>query len=273
MRVAERLLSGQADSPTVQNLVPFHAVRFQFRVAPVVRVATDSSVDLPEIPMAPVLVGYLAKRTARADVPMAGGQPSWNTWRREISKKPEENLQDPEEPTKPEAAGAPTLRAGEEILEVCSVSECISSGPDGWEDQWEHNAMFFFDTPALAWKFVPDAERTEFDLYAYRLFPVVFKAGQRLPFEPPPLNVAAFPKDFERLGLDVVSRGTAERWEHSPLSCNAMSDLVAVNRYCLLDDLGVALQCAMAFEAGQGEPGPYFVVEVWRERRAKVAGS
>jgi hypothetical protein len=48
----------------------------------------------------------------------------------------------------------------------------------------------------------------------------------------------------------------------SPLSCNGMAEKIAVNRYCLLDDLDNAFVIAKRFAAGGVEPGPYVIIEV-----------
>ena len=151
------------------------------------------------------------------------------------------------------------------VEEVCSVSTCVSDAPDGWIDQWRHNEMWVYDTPELARSVVPDAARHEFDLYAYQMFPVVFDDGQQQPFEIPLLHVQPLPSSFERLGYDVVSRTCGTNFECSPLSCNHMAEHIAVSRYCLVDDKDVAFRLAAEFEAGGCEPGPYYVVEVWRQ--------
>jgi hypothetical protein len=39
----------------------------------------------------------------------------------------------------------------------------------------------------------------------------------------------------------------------------------AVNRFCLVDTERDAVEMARAFSVSQPEPGPYCVVEVWRE--------
>ena len=156
------------------------------------------------------------------------------------------------------------------VNEVCSVSTCVSGAPDGWIDQWRHNEMWAYDTPELAWSVVPEAARSEFDLYAYLMFPVQFDEGQQ-PFEIPPLTVAPLPSSFERLGIDVVSRSCGSSFECSPLSCNHMAEHVAVSRYCLVDEPDVAFGLAADFEAGGCEPGPYYVVEVWRQRHDRAA--
>ena len=48
--------------------------------------------------------------------------------------------------TRPDWLKAPSVE------EICSVAGCISVGPEGWIDRWEHNDMWVFDTPELAFK-------------------------------------------------------------------------------------------------------------------------
>jgi hypothetical protein len=87
----------------------------------------------------------------------------------------------------------------------------------------------------------------------------------------PKLSVQPLPDAFERLGLDMVSRTADGPFEHSPLACNGWAKKTRVNRYCLVDDETTAFQLAAKFEAGEGEPGKYYVVEVWRNRRPNPA--
>lgn len=136
------------------------------------------------------------------------------------------------------------------LEEVCSVSNCISEGPDGWIDQWRHNDMWAYDSPELAWSVVPEAVRGEFDLYAYHMFPVEFVEGEQRPFPSPPLYVQPLPPSFERLGCDAVSRSCGTSFECSPLSCNRMAEHVPTNRHCLVDDAETAFRVASEFEAG-----------------------
>lgn len=178
----------------------------------------------------PILIGYFPKRTLK--------RPDWI-----------------------KAAG---------VDEVCSVSTCISAGPAGWINQWLHNEMWVYETPELAWSVVPQNSRGEFDLYAYQMFPVQFDDGQQKPFEIPPLCVAPLSAAFEFFGLDVVSRSCGSAFECSPLSCNLRAEDVPVTRHCLIADHGLAIRLAEDCEAGGGEPGPHFAVEVWRLKRDSV---
>lgn len=154
-----------------------------------------------------------------------------------------------------------------DVEEVCSASECISSGPDGWIDHWKHNDLFLFDSPEVAEAVLPPERRAEFEMYAFRLFPIRFHHGERQPTAIPELAVIPPPHDFERLGLDVVSKSCDSTFEHSPLSCNNLASEHRVNRHCLVDDAGYAFELAAAFAQTQPEPGPFFVVEVWRKRK------
>ena len=175
--------------------------------------------------LTPTLIGYFAKRTAK--------HPDWL-----------------------KSAG---------VDEVCSASSCISEDPDGWIDHWRHNEMFVFDTSALALSVVPEPDRGEYELYAYRMFPLKFDRGEQLSFEIPPLHVEPLSASFRLLGYDAVSRSVDAAFECSPLSCNHMAEQVSVNRHCLVDDPETAFQLARDFGDGLGEPGPYYVVEVWRQ--------
>jgi hypothetical protein len=152
------------------------------------------------------------------------------------------------------------------VEEVCSVSTCISKEPDGWIDRWLHNEMWVYDSPELAWSVVPKAAQGGFDLYAYQMFPVEFANGERCPFTIPPLQVQPLPVSFERLGFDAVSRHYANSFECSPLSCNSMAEHVSTNRYCLVDGSETAFRIASEFSVGGAEPGPYYVLAVWREK-------
>ncbi len=43
-----------------------------------------------------------------------------------------------------------------------------------------------------------------------------------------------------------------------------MANHVEVNRFCLVDTLGEAISLAERFSRGEAEPGPYYVLNVWR---------
>lgn len=151
------------------------------------------------------------------------------------------------------------------VEQVCSVSSCVSRSPGDWISNWRHNALWVYDTEELALSIVAPEERSEFELYAYFMFPVRFVDGRLEPFDLPALRVQPLRTSFSRLGYDAVSRTQDNEFECSPLSCNGMAQHIAVNRYCLVDTEPQAFEIARDFSIGKAEPGPYYVVEVWRE--------
>ena len=149
------------------------------------------------------------------------------------------------------------------VREICSVSECMAAGPEGWIHAWKHNAWGVFDTPALAWGVVPEREREAFDLFAYAVYPARFVSGFKAALDVQIEGVAPRDPSFLMLGYDIVSRGP-NAFECSPLSCNGWAGEVGTNEWCLVDDLDEALRLASIAEASGCEPGDYLVVQVWR---------
>jgi hypothetical protein len=160
------------------------------------------------------------------------------------------------------------------VEEICSVSDCIAPGPEGWRDQGKHNVYDMYDTPDLAWSVVPAGVRSDFELFAYRLLPVGFAEGREESVEGWwELTVEPMPRSYVRLGWDAVVGGNHHGFGCSPMSCNIGCKDVEIakrNRYCLVstEQEGVAL--ARHFSVCQPEPGPYCVVEVWREAGSGV---
>jgi hypothetical protein len=171
----------------------------------------------------PVLIGYMAKRTARA---------------------------------------GPEHKLPVHVREIASVSGCISSEPGGVEDL-SPDDLGLYDTPELALSVVPEAERGLYDVYAYKVLPLLFDPPSEVEWVPAPSEVQALPSDFQRLGWDVVGR-SGERFDCSPLSCNSLAAELRVNARCLFDRAEDALDLLSSDKIRGAEPGPYAVVEVWR---------
>ena len=158
-----------------------------------------------------------------------------------------------------------------QVEEICSASDCIGRTDWDWINEWRHNAAWVFDSPELAWSVVPQQLRESCDIYAFCLFPVRYELGSRASAAIPDVKPVPMDSSFTKLGYDLVSSTTGNCFEHSPLSCNGLAAEVPTNRYCLLDTAEEAFALAPTLEVpGQpmrGEPGPYHIVEVWRQRR------
>lgn len=190
--------------------------------------------------MTPTLIGYVAKRI--------------------VKRGPDRSSEPP--------GGFPV---GPPVEQLCSVSDCIATAPEGWRDRATHNAFDAYDSPDLAWSVVPTELRKDFDLFAYRLYPVQFLKGQEETLQALEwwdLTIKPMPRSFVPLGWDAVVGGNNASFGCSPLSCNGQAGLPGippVNRYCLLSSEQDAFDLARRFSISEPEPGPYCVVEVWRE--------
>ena len=157
------------------------------------------------------------------------------------------------------------------VREICSVSNCISAGPEDWISFWLHNDLGWFNRIADALRVIPTGHEAEYRLFAYRVYPEVFTGEGRVSLklaedvEPEPIGA-----DFTSLGFDSASSSMPSilGFECSPLSCNAMAEEISANEYCLFATLEEALAGAERFAAEQPEPGDYWVIEVLERRPA-----
>ena len=160
---------------------------------------------------------------------------------------------------KPETMAAPLVH------EICSVSGCISAGPDDWVKIWLHNWWGWFNRVSHALKAVPPADTSKYRIFAYSLYPEFFRKGKsvsvRVPddVKPEPLH-----DDFQSIGFDAASKSmeTILGFECSPLSCNSMAVELDVNEFCLFPTLEDAIAGAKRFSEEEPEPGDYYVIEV-----------
>lgn len=131
------------------------------------------------------------------------------------------------------------------VQEICNAGLCGGTVPEGWRDLWLHNEFWLYDSELLAWavaiqtenlrrllknwdgiagsiqatveRFVvrhvppPSAplswenQEPRWELFAYRLFPTLFVAGDSSPVRLPSRNLGPLSPDYERIGYDAVS--------------------------------------------------------------------
>lgn len=150
------------------------------------------------------------------------------------------------------------------IVEVCSVSSCISPVADA--NARLRNALDLYDSPELARS---AATGEDWRLFAYKVLPIRYdERGCEDAWPWPAVAPTPLPSGFRSIGFDVVNDATEMEiyFPHacSPLSCNGAAERWPVNAHCLLDSLDVAIAAARRFANDEEpvEPGPYFVVEV-----------
>jgi hypothetical protein len=169
------------------------------------------------------------------------------------------------------------------VEEICSVSECISKGPDGWIDEWKHNDLGFYDTEESALS-VCQEDQEKYDLYAYKLYTVKFIEGNTVDFKVDS-SAKEHLNSYKFIGYDVVSKSESDFFECSVLSCNNGCEIFPVNKFCLIQDFRDALTCCSKISEdiagaetvkrpdgvleyhGKWEPGPYYLFEVFRKMK------
>ena len=157
------------------------------------------------------------------------------------------------------------------VHEICSASHCISSAPDAWIEPWLHNEFGWFNRASDALAVVRADQKAEFRLFAYRIYPQLFRSGQRHGMLiPPDAHPDPIPASFKSLGFDSVNKSMPSvlGFECSPLSCNSMAGEMRANEDRLFDSLEAAIAGATRFSIEQPEPGDYYVVEVLENRQA-----
>ncbi|HEX8324294.1 MAG TPA: hypothetical protein VF595_10310 [Tepidisphaeraceae bacterium] len=161
----------------------------------------------------------------------------------------------------------PDWLKADRVVAIRSVSDCISKGPANWINQWKHNTMYLYFSEATAESIIPEGQRSQFEIHAYRLLPAIFDTGMRMPLELPMSDIDPLPANFASVGFDAVSKLYEfhdSQFACSPLSCNSMAEEIETNEHCLLTDLTKAEEVALRFSIEEPEPGPYYVVEVLR---------
>ena len=162
---------------------------------------------------------------------------------------------------------SPEWLDNQSVREICSVSECISKGPENWIQKWQHNELGFFDSESLAYEVI-EQHPEKFDIYAYKLFPLRC-LGDELEFITLESRFGhQLPKDYQFLGYDIVTKSVADFFECSPLSCNHGAKQYNVNQFCLVDDQAGAMDILLEISKdGSYEPGPYYLFEVYRKKK------
>ncbi len=158
----------------------------------------------------------------------------------------------------------------ENVIDIYSVSHCVSHDFADYINFWKHNGYWFFDTPNIIGQL---ARENGIDLSGMKFF--YYEVYERqydtekdswTEFQPEAsfLTDVRVPSEKQLEGYDVVSFRVQTSPECSPLSCNNLPR-VLVNSHCLLRSLDEAKS---HLESGRfndtcGEPGPFRIFAVF----------
>jgi hypothetical protein len=155
-----------------------------------------------------------------------------------------------------------------DILDIYSVSGCMSKNFADYIQFWKHNGYWFFDSPRIIQQIAKEdpVDLNETKLFYYEVFPLEFHDNNEWkPFEPEASFTTDIevpdPKNFE--GYDIVTFSQRNSAECSPLSCNLLANDIPVNKHCLLPDFDNAYQLLRDGKLQHSEPGPYRIFAVY----------
>ena len=166
-------------------------------------------------------------------------------------------------------ATRPDWLAAENVIDIYSVSHCISDNFADYFKFWKHNGYWFFDTPDTIGQL---AHENGIDLSGMKFF--YYEVHERqydqdkkswIDFQPEPsfLTNVRLPMKKSLEGYDVVSFWARTSAEHSPLSCNNLAEGIPVNPRCLLETFEDARSFLESGRFDGGEPGPFRIFAVY----------
>jgi hypothetical protein len=154
------------------------------------------------------------------------------------------------------------------IVDIYSVSGCISRYFADFIRFWAHNGQGLFDSPKIirdlaAREKIDLSSQTFFYYEAYeREYDVTTKKWSAYHTEPAATAQVQLPVQRALAGFDVVTFAHGNP-EHSPLSCNLLSAEFPVNDHCLLRSLEEAKASLESGRFDNSEPGPFRIFAVY----------
>jgi hypothetical protein len=156
-----------------------------------------------------------------------------------------------------------------QVVDIYSVSHCVSEDFASWIAYWKHNGYWFFDSPEVIERVAREGgvDLQGTSLFFYEVYGQEFDEvegtwadfGPELSF---PTQVIV-PAEKVLDGYDVVSFECGTSAECSPLSCNHLATDVETNSRCLLASLEQAKQLLEGGAFRGSEPGPFRVFAVY----------
>lgn len=162
----------------------------------------------------------------------------------------------------------PAWLTAERVVDIYSVSGCVSKDFADDINYWKHNGYWFFDSPEVIRQLAraSSVDLAGTTLFFYEVHGLEFDAtGNRwAPFGPDasfPTHVV-FPREGMLEGYDVVTFSARTSAECSPLSCNLLAAETETNEHCLLPSFERAARLLEEGRFTNAEPGPYRVFAV-----------
>ncbi|HUR00006.1 MAG TPA: hypothetical protein VM166_11170 [Gemmatimonadaceae bacterium] len=160
-------------------------------------------------------------------------------------------------------AARPDWLKAKTVLDVYSLSHCISDDFADYINYWKHNGYWLFNSPEVIEEIATNEgiDLSESTLFYYEVYEYEFDENSNgwSAFKPEPSFVTnvQMPMDKQLEGFDVTTFCAHTSPECSPLSCNSLATTIPVNKHCLFNSFEEAKQAIDGGLFRNSEPGPY----------------
>ena len=155
------------------------------------------------------------------------------------------------------------------VVDIYSVSGCVSENFCDYITHWKHNDFWLFDSPEKIAEVaeIEHVDLSEYKIFYYEIYENQFDDRAKV-WEPFELEKSfetqvVLPQNRSLEGYDVVNFYARTSPECSPLSCNSLAETVPVNAHCLLTSLDEAIRLVKVGAFENAEPGPYRIFAVY----------
>lgn len=163
----------------------------------------------------------------------------------------------------------PDWLKADRVVDVYSVSNCVSDDFADYINYWKHNGYWLFDSPEtireVAKQSAVDLENTR--LFYYEVHELEYDEDEKswIPFAPESsFKTQIIEPEIKTLeGYDVATFSVGTSPECSPLSCNSLASEIETNEHCLLPSFEKAKELLEEGKFENSEPGPYRIFAVY----------
>ena len=154
-----------------------------------------------------------------------------------------------------------------QVIDIFSVSSCVSEDFADYIDYWKHNGYWFFDSPEII-KSIAKENSIQLEgtsLFYYEAHEREFDGEGWHPYAPEPSfpTEVVQPSRKQLVGFDVVTFSARTSPECSPLSCNSLAKDLLTNGHCLIPSFDEAETNINNGLFTKCEPGPYRIFSVY----------
>ena len=166
----------------------------------------------------------------------------------------------------------PDWLKAQKVVDIYSVSNCVSNNFADYINHWKHNGYWLFDSPETIREIAEERslDLTDTSLFYYEIHEFEYDENAKTwqPFSPEKSFKTQIVQPHKKCfkGFDVVTFHAHTSPECSPLSCNSLSSEVETNEHCLLRSFEEATQLLEEGKFENTEPGPYRIFAVYSAR-------